>query len=92
MYPKERNKVTLDGGFEVIVKPARSKMQGARNYALKQAAEILKKSELTRGKQVEIAWLEEPRCVKVAGAAAFKQAKGETRGRFEDGFAHLSLP
>ena len=80
--------VTLAGG-SIKVKRARTKVNGARDYALRSASDKLKEAPEARGKNIKIEWKE--RVVKVGDDEAFQQEKDELSGRFVGTFAHLRL-
>ena len=69
----DKDSKTKLGSFEVSVRPARTKLNSARNWALKQAADVLKEAPGVDKAKVVIQWMEQPRRVDVAGAPAFVQ-------------------
>jgi hypothetical protein len=88
--PQGVGNVKLDGGKTVSAKPGISKVNAARNYALRKAEEMLKADPGSAGKGVT-ADLKE-RVVKVGAHVAFAQLQKELGGTFAGGFAHLKLP
>ena len=66
---------------------ARSKVNSQRNFALRQASDVLKKH--CGGKEVSVAW--KNREVTVGGECAFKQDRAELSGSFVGVFSHLRL-
>ena len=81
------SKTTLGGGVSVSVRPARTKLNGQRNYSLRRASDVLKKESPT--KKVELNW--KNRSVTVNGEDAFIQGKLDTAGNFMGSYAHLKL-
>jgi hypothetical protein len=82
----KNNKADL-GKLTVDVRPARTKLNGQRNYSLRQASDKLKAEGST--KSVQIHW--KNRDVSVDNVTAFKQGKDEIGGSFVGAFLHLTL-
>ena len=82
-------------GVTLKIKPARTKLQSKRNYALIKASELIKASPLTAGRDVKIEWKVEgskDRQVTVGSDIGFLQGKDETAGSFMAPFGELVLP
>ena len=73
------------------MRPARTKVNSARNWALKQAADVLKEALGVDKTKVVIQWLEQPRRVDVAGAPAFVQQRDDFHGTFSGAYSDLVL-
>ena len=80
-------KAKLSSSVVVSVRMARSKVNGQRNFALRQASDVLKKH--CGGKEVSVAW--KNREVTVGGECAFKQDRAELSGSFVGVFSPLRL-
>ena len=76
------------GGSSVQIKLVISKLNLARNYALKKATEMIKADAAYAGATVET----KGRTVMVGDAEAFVQDKSEPGGRFVGSYSHLALP
>ena len=83
-----RTELTV-GSAKVRVQPALTKVQRAQRWSLDKAEQLLKKEA---GEQTVEKVTRGDRCVKVGGAVAFEQPKGNPRGTFKPPFTHLSLP
>ena len=75
-------------GHTISIKNARSKVNGQRNYALRQASELLKSA--VPNKTMDIKW--DDRTVTFDGNVAFSQAKADVSGSFLPPFAELVPP
>ncbi len=71
-------------------KPGITKVNAARNYAMRKAEEMLKADPKSAGKGVDASMKD--RAIKVGGAIAFSQGKKELGGTFSEPFVHLTLP
>ena len=89
-FPKD-DKLKLGTDFEVSVRPARTKVNWARNWALKQAADKLKEAPGVDRTKVVIQWTEKIRRVDVDGKAAFVQQPDDLHGSFSSDFSAMSL-
>ena len=87
----DKDNKTMLGNFEVSVRPARTKLNSARNWALKQAADVLKEAPGVDKAKVVIQWMEQPRRVDVAGAPAFVQQRDDPHGTFSGTYSDLVL-
>ena len=76
-------------GKTIMVKKARSKVNGQQNCAVRRAFEVIKDSPLSGRKSVEIQWKD--RVVTVNNVAAFTQGKQDTTGSFQPPYTELSL-
>ena len=79
----------MASGRALKVKKARTKINGARNWSLRSACDLLKAEASTKGKAVSIDWKE--RVVQVNSEIVFKQDKDERTGTFTSAFAHLRM-
>ena len=79
--------VLQPSGKVILVKPAKSQVNSARDWALRKAAEILKSET---GQDAKIEW--QSRAVKVGENVAFEQGAGDLQGFFKHPFSRLSLP
>ena len=80
----------LSTGERLKVKAAITKLNSHRNWALRAAKEVLEKSSLCTGRNIELDM--KSRVVKVGGEVAFQQAPNETAGNFTPKFSSLKLP
>ena len=88
----EEKKIELNAGGKVIgVKPARTKLNGMRNWSIREAKKMVEADPGGKDKGVEIKWLEKPRRVTLEGVTVFSQNKWETGGTFEGPMAHLYI-
>ena len=78
------------GNKDVIVKKALSKINAARNTALRRAGDLIKAHANGKDKTIKIEWVKE-RGVTVDGTFAFTQNKTELQGTFTSAFADLKL-
>ena len=84
---KDANKLKITVvGKEVSVKPALTKLQESRNWAIKKAEELIKAAS------PGVSVVREKGTLKVQDSAVFSQPKGDPRGIFSGAFAHLTLP
>ena len=79
------------GGKTLLVKNGRTEIQNDRNGFVREAEEIMKKSELSKDKAVEIDWMVEPRVVKVDGVPVFSQSKTDVVGTFTGNYSDFTL-
>ena len=81
-------------GSKVIAARARTKVQEARNWAIRKAEELVKvEVAKTSGQNiVKIEWEMPERKVSVNGGIVFKQAKDSLRGEFCGLLQGLQLP
>ena len=76
-----RNSKIQVSGNEITVKFARTKINGARDYSLRAACELIKKQSISESKQVEIKWGTD-RHITVDKEVVFQQDKIEVGGTF----------
>ena len=82
-------------GATIQVKPARSKLNGKRNYSIRRAEELIKDHDQAKDQEVKIEWKTTTagvRQVQVNGKIAFEQDKHEVGGTFHAPFGDLVLP
>jgi hypothetical protein len=77
------------GGKELDVKPARTKLNGQRNYSIRQAHDLIKSHPQANNKEVEFDW--PLRQIKVNSSVAFMHGKYDTGGTFKPPYSDLSL-
>jgi hypothetical protein len=85
----------VDGNCDIHMKPARSKLNGKRNFSLRRAEELIQAHASAAGKEIKLNFKTEVpgvRNVTVNDEVAFIQTKGETGGRFLSPFENLALP
>ena len=83
------------GGAVITVKPALTKLNGARNYALRKAEELIKQDAKTGSKPKKINYKTSEsgvRNITVGGDVAFVQTKADTSGTCQPPYHTLSLP
>ena len=85
-----KNRVFKVGDATIIIKNALSKINGARNFSLREA-ERMAKERVTIGKET-ISIDFKTRCVNHGTTAIFVQKKDDMKGTFQGDFADLSLP
>eukprot|EP00959_Pyramimonas_sp_CCMP1952_P194062 4058219-Pyramimonas_sp.AAC.1 len=74
-------------GRSIAIKPAKSQVNLARDWALRKTAELLKTET---GQDAKIEW--QTRIVKVGETVAFEQGPSDLQGFFKHPFLRLSLP
>ena len=82
-------------GTIIAVKPARSKLNGKRNFSIRKAEELIKDHNRAKDQEVKIEWktaMAGVRHVTVNGDIAFNQGKNDVGGTFSGPFADLALP
>ena len=85
-----KNKSFTVGDASITIKNALSKINGVRNYSLREA-ERMAKEHVSIGKDtITIDW--KAREVKEGLVAIFVQLREETKGTFQGDFSALSLP
>ena len=85
------NHKELSGGVKVTIKPALTKINSQRNWALRKAGDILKGDRRTSGKETKVN-LNQERNVTVDGVPAFSQDPTDLRGSFLPPFNDLRIP
>ena len=80
----------VHGSVIVHAKPALTKQNGARNWALREAAKLVKESPKSNTETVKIVWKE--RKVENDGIIVFIQLGDDLKGTFSGMFADFSLP
>ena len=83
------------GDTTIPTKPARTKINGKRNFSLRRAEELIKADPQASGKEVKINWNDSEsgvRTVSVDNSTAFTQSKSDLVGKFSAPFESLALP
>ena len=85
-----KNKSLTVGGASIAIKNALTKINGVRNYSLREAEKMAKDRVNTGKESITIDW--KARCVNHGVVSIFVQTRDETKGTFQGDFADLSLP
>ena len=80
---------TIDGN-DITIKPARTDLNGKRNFSIRKASELITEAAASDGKEVKIDWSK--RKVTVNTNDAFVQSKTEVGGSFLPPYDGLHLP
>ena len=68
-----------------------TKLNGARNWDISKAEELLKNDLLSNGKEIKTS-MANNREIRIDGRIAFAQSSFELRGSFFSSYLHLKLP
>ena len=82
--------IRTDNGVELKLKPALTKINSKRNWALRRASELIQDTSEARLRSVKINWKD--RTVTLDGTAVFLQNKEDLYGSFADPFTYLQIP
>ena len=77
-------------GNDITIKPARTDLNGKRNFSIRKASELITEAAASDGKEVKIVWSK--RKVNVNTHDAFVQSKTEVGGSFLPPYDGLHLP
>ena len=86
---KSKSHVFNVAGVTIAIKKAMTKINAARNWALREAHTKITALDVARGAEVKIEWTE--RCVKHGADVVFTQTPGELKGTFSGIAAALIL-
>eukprot|EP00973_Karenia_brevis_P035902 4953134-Karenia_brevis.AAC.1 len=87
---KVKNESLEVNGSDIKFKKALTKVNAARNWALRKAKDLIDDASEGHHKPVKIDW--PSRTVKANDVVAFSQIKSQLKGTFHAPFANLSLP
>ena len=93
---KENNLVFLQGDKQIKIKPAQTRRQRTRSYAVNKACEMIKADARSRDKNVVVSWTTDgnkgKRQILVNDVLAFEQVPADALGAFKGAFTHLQFP
>ena len=93
---KDGTLTLFDGNNDIKMKPAKTKRQMQRAWAMNKAIEIVTADARARGKNVKSEWMVNNnrghRQILVDGIQAFEQCPSDNTGLFKGDFTHLQLP